>query len=302
MELHWDDKVLVNVERLKEVRNEMGIGLTRLADKISALQESGHISVSVSKSTLQRIETIPDAPIKFQIVQAIAMALGFDPEVFTLTAPQKVRILECVKLEKGADVIEAIRSCDEIRLILDVEPAEPEAQNDIVTLVRYLEDRGRSGSLSDEVLLQFGVRRALETLKSHGLHVYFMDNYQVAPIEFHDEWGSDISWHLVESVSHREKLKRGRDFDGLGLCKVLFVIISDWDERSFEFEHDMDPAEYVSEDCDDRFLLENLARLSAGETFIEFHDLTSLNLDEFISPKARELEIAQRRKKVGMEF
>ena len=296
-----DQKVVPDGNRIKSLRSKMGLSIAALEDTITSLYDEGRCSRKLKKSVLHRIETSGGKPIPFGQIQIIASALKVEPDSLTLTDKpelQKVRTLYLSQVTTGNE----LRSMTQgalLRFHLEEEPGNVEAQDAILKLLELLKTCDKRRNFLETTRYDFELRRIIDTLTTHRLRIYTASSKQVAPFEIKEtqEGYYDADFMLINSPVNTTDGFFWERFEGVGLADMrLIYIYKDTDlDLSYEVEHDMDPAGFITENTQEALLIENITRVCDGEEILSVAEFRELASDDFSNDQARKIELRDRK-------
>lgn len=288
-----DDKVPANSKALKKIRKDLGWGLTRVENELKALKERGEVSAAPGKSTVDRMENGDGALFPVQYFYSIARAYGIDPILIIASeTPQKFLEVTAPIAKVGRDLHDAMRASDRIIIELEDEPGDVKCQQAVLNLADYADTRQTINTEKDKLMIDFSKRKIIEDLRDNGFGIYMAKSKQIAPFDVIPDENGEVHCNFT-LVSSRPNFFM-EHFDGIGICDVLILKICHKTEDFIKFQHDMDPAGFANDNPNTSMLWEQLARMSIGETVTDNFDVKELALEDFISPRARELEIERR--------
>ena len=295
-----DDKVPANSKAMKKIRNDLGWGLTRVENELKALKERGEVSAAPRKSTIDRMEKGDGTEFAIEYYWALARAYNIDPNLIIASeAPQKFLQVTAQRVKVGRELREAIQNADAIVIELEDEPGDITSQQAVLTLADYADTKLQTKTQKDKFRIDFSFRKIIEDLSGNGFNIFMAKAKQIAPFHIAPNEGRhpDCTFRLVSSPEDNYGLPVVEsDFDGLGICDVLVLRICLATDDFIKFQHDMDPVGFANDSPFTSDLWESLARMSVGADLLTTVDVRELPLEEFISPRARQLEIERRKR------
>ena len=295
-----DQKVVPDGNRIKSLRSKMGLSIAALEGLITSLYDEGRCSRKLKKSVLHRIETSDGKPIPFGQIQIIASALKVEPDSLTLTDKpelQKVRTLYLSQVTTGNE-LRSMTQGTLLRFHLAEEPGNVEAQDAILKLLELLKTCDKRRNFVETTRYDFELRRIIDTLTTHRLRIYTASSKQVAPFEIKEtsEGYYEADFMLINSPVNTTDRFWDR-FEGVGLADMrLIYIYKDTDlDLSYEVEHDMDPAGFITENTHEALLIENITRVCNGQEILSVAEFRELPSEDFSNDRAREIELRDRK-------
>jgi hypothetical protein len=295
-----DRNVPADTDRIKKLRLEKIGSIGALEKVINQLHDQRRCKKKIGKSILQRIETSDGKPIPFWQIQTIAMALDVEPDSLKQTGGvQKIKTINLSMVHKGSTFTTMLTGQCLYTFHIDEEPGRVEAQDAIIKLIEKLDEQrtNRFNTLLESTKNDFELRQQLEILKSNGLGVFIGKSKQVAPWSVGESPDDPGSYMLLDDPDYSDEL--WNHFEGVGLCDVVLISINKVSETFVEIEHDMDPANLIKIPNRNAFLIENIQRLIDGEEELTAQEFYEISEDQFVSNKAREIELKRREEAKG---
>lgn len=282
-----EKKMVVNAARLKKFREKNGLSLAALEGRIIELYEQELVPVKIGKTALHRFET-GDRSIPRSQIQTIANAFGVDEEALIIEDFNYERELNLIMVSQGSELLEMSRACDKYISQLVDEPGDLACQNLILEAIDLLEGHHKYDVFtnSDKMKLGFKYREILDGLADKGYYVHANTSLQVAPFVA-DQVGSEEYILRFDLIDRHEDINANPEWSGRGLCKVLLIQFSCTEDTFVKRTHNINPANFDL--SDDAFILESIERLKSGYTELGYAEFKAMELNQFLSSKARSI-------------
>jgi hypothetical protein len=254
--------VPVNGKRLRAIRDKRGISQRILSEKTL---KSPH--GSVSKITIQRMETQMDERKDLRVVQAVAWALDCPAEALTNTGGDNVMV-SCRRVTEGHELFDAAKEPEQAELKVLNEPSEQDARQatlDLIKTVRKVVDTVFVGNLPSDYETEFALRQNIDRLEKAGLSIFVGHFHRFMGFDANrpDEYGhlvKDVNWAPGYGAEGNHPMY---DVDGVGFCPMILVVVAIEDADEIEIDISINPHGILYDDHGFAHL--NAGRVAMGE-------------------------------------
>ena len=321
-----NQKIQLKLEVLSQRVKETFGNHRNLANEIQKLFEQNKVSKVVSDSTIYRMLTKEKAQFKARDVRTVAEALGCSFESLTDIKKPGFRTVELVKQSSGQNVYEEVSKADLIDFQLVDEPAEENAQKELLNLVQLIEQlhserRSELTTISLKLKDQLAIRQHLDRGSEH-FSIFIGVARRLLPCqvkfdEYEHRLANNDPWtkqQIARKVFTNEDIRHfgcgeAEEFEmnrgGVDFAKILFIRCVKPDLNVLSEQVEIDPYDH-SLDCSfdrENFVeVENIAREIIEDAHYEpiedLKELENLELEEIVASGIRKAEKGRRNKDV----